>query len=257
MKPSPLICLSAEARFSRSPDALGGYDNIVLSGLQESLDALINYGASMVFIDGGFHAWRSFVLACKTNAATRRIPLCLVSDDQAQRADAINCGAELALAWAEWQAGIQQIIADWARKPDPATLARLKCECQSPPPALAMRGIDAFNRGEYYRQHDLFEALWVETDGPVRDLYRAVLQVGVAYYQIERGNFRGALKMLQRSAQWLRLLPDRCQDIDVQQLRRDSFAVRAELQRLGPERLDEFDRRLLRNLPYAPGSPKT
>jgi len=53
------------------------------------------------------------------------------------------------------------------------------------------------------------------TSGPVRELYRAILQVGIAYYQIERGNHRGALKMLLRSVQWLAMLPDRCQGIDV------------------------------------------
>ena len=68
------------------------------------------------------------------------------------------------------------------------------------------------------------------------------------YYQLERGNFRGALKMLQRSVQWLHPLPDACQGIDVAALRRDSYAVRAELQRLGPQRLDEFDRSLLKPL---------
>ena len=85
-----------------------------------------------------------------------------------------------------------------------------------------------------------------------RDLYRAILQVGVAYYQIERGNFRGALKMLQRSVQWLHLLPDQCQGIDVAQLRRDSYRVRAELQRLGPDGLAEFDRGLLKCLRWQP-----
>ena len=139
-----------------------------------------------------------------------------------------------------------------SRIPDPATLKQLACECGQPLPALATEGARAFNRGEFYRQHDLFEAQWVETGGPVRDLYRAILQVGVAYYQIERGNYRGALKMLQRSVQWLHPLPDSCQGIDVGQLRRDSYAVRAELQRVGPERLSEFDRGLLKKLRWQP-----
>ena len=98
----------------------------------------------------------------------------------------------------------------------------------------------------------------MKTAGPVRDLYRAILQVGVAYYQIERGNYRGAVKMLQRSVQWLYHLPDSCQGIDVARLRRDSYAVRAALQRLGPERFAEFDRALLKPLTLeSPQSPST
>ena len=139
----------------------------------------------------------------------------------------------LALNWTEFDVQLDTLVADLARLPDAATLAQLACECGQALPPLAVTGLEFFNRGLYYRQHDLFEEQWMATAGPVRDLYRAILQVGVAYYQIERGNYRGALKMLQRSVQWLYLLPDSCQGIDVAKLRRDSYAVRGELQRLG------------------------
>jgi predicted metal-dependent hydrolase len=113
-------------------------------------------------------------------------------------------------------------------------------------PPQALEGVEKFNAGEFYKQHDLFEALWVAEQGPVRDLYRAILQVGVAYYQILRGNHRGALKMLLRSIQWLLILPDACQGVDVKQLRADAARVRAELERIGPADLATFDRGLLR-----------
>lgn len=80
----------------------------------------------------------------------------------------------------------------------------------------------------------------------MRDLYRAVLQVGIAYYQITRGNHRGALKMLLRSVQWFALLPDVCQGIDIKQLREDSFHVRAELEKMNPSDIANFDRSLLK-----------
>jgi predicted metal-dependent hydrolase len=74
------------------------------------------------------------------------------------------------------------------------------------------------------------------------------LQVGIAYYQIERGNHRGALKMLLRSVQWLAILPDACQGIDVRQLREDSQRVRAALEALNPLEIGSFDRALLKPL---------
>ena len=89
--------------------------------------------------------------------------------------------------------------------------------------------IARFNAGDYYDQHDFFEALWMAEPGPVRDLYRAILQVGVAYHHITQGNPRGALKMLRRSAQWFASLPDVCQGVDVRQLREDAAAVEAAL----------------------------
>jgi hypothetical protein len=80
----------------------------------------------------------------------------------------------------------------------------------------------------------------------VRDLYRAILQVGVAYYQITRGNPRGALKMLLRSVQWIAILPDVCQGVDVKRLRDDSYGVRAALESMDPDDIAAFDPRLLK-----------
>ena len=257
-KSPAIFFIGCEDGFEQQRILLSNYDTIALSAAQQVVDSLVNRRAALAFIDARAGDWRSLTLACKNNAATRRIPLCLVSDDGAARAEAIANGADLALSWADLDGQIIDIVTEFARLPDAATMAQLECECQGELPALAEQGLRAFNQGEFYEQHDLFEAQWVETAGPVRDLYRAILQVGVAYYQIERGNFRGALKMLQRSVQWLYLLPDACQGIDVAQLRRDSYRVRAELQRLGPERLPELDRALLKRLrrapPQAPGT---
>jgi hypothetical protein len=125
-------------------------------------------------------------------------------------------------------------------------VSELDCACQDALPELAQQGIVRFNEGAFYAQHDLLEALWVETEGPVRDLYRAILQVGVGYYQVLQGNRRGAIKMLRRSARWLAALPPVCQGVDVARLIADSERVRAELERLGEDGFHEFDLALLK-----------
>ena len=77
-----------------------------------------------------------------------------------------------------------------------------------------------------------------------------MLQIAVAYLQIERGNFNGAIKMLQRVKQWIDPLPDTCRGIDITQLRTDSTAVYEALQSLGRERLSELDKSLLKPVHY-------
>lgn len=234
------------------------YNIIRIDTAQHFIGTLIDRRAALIFMDATHPSWRDQALAGKTNAATRRIPLCLVSDDAQVRAEAISYGADIALSWSELPDRLPAILSELARAPDSAWLDQLACECRQALPPLALEGLRQFNRGAYYQQHDLFEEQWVKTEGPIRDLYRAILQVGVAYYQIERGNYRGALKMLQRSVQWLYLLPETCQGIDIAQLRRDSYAVRAELQRLGPTRLGELDRSLLKGLHWqSPQAPST
>ena len=252
MKHAEIVCLSHNAALGALIDIQVDMAVIALDDAAAFMPALIENRAALAVVDAEHPAAHAVILTAKTSAATRRIPIVLVSADAPSRAQAIRAGAELALDRAELARQLSAIIRDLARLPSPETLAQLDCECAQPLPPLAVAGLQAFNRGEYYQQHDLFEELWVASEGPVRDLYRAILQVGVAYYQLERGNFRGALKMLQRSVQWLYPLPDTCQGLDVAALRRDSYAVRAELQRLGADRLSEFDRSLLKPLRWAP-----
>jgi hypothetical protein len=202
--------------------------------------------AALILVDGMDAEWRFWTTTPKTSPATRRIPILLVSDELQGRSEALLAGADVTLTTAQVTAELKRLAADCARVPDPQRIEQLDCECQAELPPLAQAGIARFNAGEYYPQHDLFEEQWVNTTGPVRDLYRAILQVGVAYYQITRGNQRGALKMLLRSVQWLSILPDVCQGVDVKQLRADSYRVRAELERLKPEEIHQFDRGLLK-----------
>lgn len=216
------------------------------------MNTLIDSLAALIVVDGSDSDWALWTTTPKVSPATRRIPLILVSDDKAIRAAAPIKGADVTLSSAEWTANPQNHVDDHARVRDAALIEQLDCECQELLPELAQEGVRQFNAGEYYAQHDAFEEQWVATETPVRDLYRAVLQVGVAYFQIERGNYRGALKMLQRSVQWLVILPDTCQGIDVQQLREDSFRVRAELERLGEDNIDQFDKSLLKGVIYTP-----
>lgn len=248
MNQPALIFVTNRGAFAELGKILQTYRAIHVSAGGGYMNALIQNRAAMILIDAGHPDWQAFTAAPKASPATRRIPVMLVSDDGRQRAQAARLGADLTLGWSNLGRNITKLVADFGRIPDPQWLKQLDCECDQALPPLAVEGARQFNAGEYYRQHDLFEEQWAATAGPVRDLYRAILQVGVAYFQIERGNYRGALKMLQRSVQWLSVLPAICQGIDVAQLRHDSYAVRAELERLGAERLHEFDHALLKPL---------
>ncbi|MEL6152108.1 MAG: DUF309 domain-containing protein [Chloroflexota bacterium] len=202
--------------------------------------------AAMVLVDGERDDWQFWTATPKSSAATRRIPVVIVTADAAVQSAALASGADIALAPDHLADHLSAIIRERARVPDPEREEQLDCECARSLPPLAVQGVEKFNNREFYPQHDLFEEQWVNTDGPVRDLYRAVLQVGVAYYQIERGNHRGALKMLLRAVQWLEALPDVCQTINVAQLKADAYAVRAELERMNPDDIAQFDMTLLK-----------
>jgi predicted metal-dependent hydrolase len=207
---------------------------------------LTDAGVGLVLVDGGDEQWRFWTTTPKVSAATRRIPVVLVTEDAVQRDDALLGGANLVLTPDELGAALPELLTDLARVPDAALLAELERQCEEPLPPEAVEAVRRFNSGEFYKQHDLFEALWMQESGAVRQLYQGVLQVGIAYFQITRGNARGAHKMLLRSNQWLAALPAVCQGINIAQLRADAAQVRAELERVGEDGLDRFDKTLLK-----------
>ncbi|NOG48963.1 MAG: DUF309 domain-containing protein [Chloroflexi bacterium] len=47
--------------------------------------------------------------------------------------------------------------------------ARMDRDCGCALPAQALEAIALFNAGEYYKQHDILEALWMATESPVRE----------------------------------------------------------------------------------------
>lgn len=110
--------------------------------------------------------------------------------------------------------------------------------------------MELFNRGHYFEAHEALEAAWRDESGPVRDLYRGILQVGVVYLHITWKNYLGALKVYQRCQKWLEPWPDTCRGIAVGQLRQDLEAAMAALQELGPQHIAEFDMSLLQPVHY-------
>lgn len=231
----------------------GRYRVVTLVQRARYVTRLADAVAALVVVDGDRDDWPFWVTTPKSSPATRRIPVMFIADDPAARQQALIAGADLALSPEDWLGDLLPLVGAFARVMDPALSQQLACDCEEALPELAQQGIEKFNAGEYYAQHDLFEALWVETEGPVRDLYRAILQVGVAYYQITRGNHRGARKMLLRSLQWLAILPDVCQGVDVRALRSDSARVRAALEALPEAHIDQFDLALLQAVKRAAG----
>jgi len=106
---------------------------------------------------------------------------------------------------------------------------------------MAVRGIELFDARHYWEAHEALEEAWKLEPGPARHLYKGILQAGVTYLQIERGNFVGMAKMYERCKKWLAPWPDHCRGVDVAQLRHDVQAAVQAASLLGPERLGEFD----------------
>lgn len=122
--------------------------------------------------------------------------------------------------------------------------------CQTPEdlPALAKDGIAAYNRQDFFLAHEYLELAWRAEKGAIRDLYRGILQAGLGFYHIPRGNYRGAVKMFLRSLVFLETFPEIVCGIFVGELVRDVHAALAEVRLLGEHGLPAFPAQLIRPL---------
>lgn len=113
--------------------------------------------------------------------------------------------------------------------------------CLEPAPARLLEAVAQFNRGEFFEQHETLEALWRDEPRDVRYLYQGILQIGVAFHHVRRLNYHGAVYMLARGADYLRPFAPSCQGVNVVALLESTRRALAEVERLGPGRLGEFD----------------
>lgn len=186
--------------------------------------------------------WRQWLSILKSSPATRRVPVICYGPhvDKQSLNDAANMTTEpdAVVPRSRFFAAMPDLIATVARVYDYPAIAE---GCLGSLPSSALQGLVAFNASHYFDAHEHLEDAWNEERGPVRELYRALLQVAVAYLQIERRNYRGAVKMFLRARQWLAPLPAQCRGVDVARLRVDAERVYQAITDLGPERLDRFD----------------
>jgi predicted metal-dependent hydrolase len=76
--------------------------------------------------------------------------------------------------------------------------------------------------------------------GTIRRLYQGILQVGVGFYHLRNGNYRGTLNLLHSAAGYLRDFAPICLGVDVAALLRDAATVRAAVEAGGPAQIGAF-----------------
>lgn len=229
-----------EGKIARPGEPTSGPEAILMEQLTRWQPALLIFDLGNEAVD-----WRRWIAILNAVPATRHMPMLAFGPhvDVAAMTQAKEMGADAVVARSRFTSAMPKLIEKHILIPD---YAAMRVACQEPLSELAIKGLDAFNQGGYFDSHEHLEDAWNEDSGPARELYRGVLQVAVAYLQIERDNYNGAVKMFMRARHWLEPLPDTCRGIDVARLKSDAETVHQTLLRLGPERLAEFDQSLFR-----------
>jgi hypothetical protein len=228
-----------------------------ISPPQDVVAFLVDKQPRLIVIDLRTDAWERFVIAAKTSPATRKIPILAFGShkDTALLELARKAGCDVVVSNGALKADVAGMIAQHAKPDERDEILR---QAKLPLPALGHKAVEQFNAKEFWEQHETFEEVWKAEPGPIRQMYQGILQVGVAYLQIQRKNANGAIKLFQRAWQYLNVLPDVCQGVDIAQLRRDARTAQDEVEKLGAARISEFDPSLFKPIVFvnAPINPK-
>lgn len=197
--------------------------------------AALRDGARLAIVDSSTQhvPWMEWVRAAKDDPDTEAVPIIAFGShvDVALRDRSLDAGVDRYMARSNFVDGLPEIVAAAVRDAtaDP---------CSEPLPAGVLHGLEEFNAGQYFEQHETLELVWRAELRPIRELYRGVLQIGLACYQLERGNTLGAFKMIDRAVRWLQPFRPICQSIDVDRLLEDTTYLRAEIERDDNSQID-------------------
>lgn len=237
-----IVCLAADLFFApRLADVIRtqGGQPVIVATPEEFVEAVDRYFPVLALLDLASEGdWSHAITRCKMRPHTSQIPLIAFGShvDTATLRAARHAGADHAWARSKLVGELPEVVARYLTPP-----IIYPAGWDEPLSDLARRGIEELNRGEYFEQHELLEEAWLAESRPVRDMYQGILQVGVAFLQIERNNWAGAVKMFRRGLPRLRTLPPICQGVEIAAFYAAAAQIHWEVTALGPARLAEFD----------------
>jgi predicted metal-dependent hydrolase len=217
-----------------------------------AFDRLLKGSPALVLVNVGSPTldWEHLVDHAKHESQWRTVPIVAYGPhvDLDLRQRALEAGCDAMVARSAVAANLPSLIEKWAWQPDLSP-------CGDTLPPELLRGIEEFNRREFFECHETIETAWMAEPRPIRLLYQGILQVGVALYHVRQNNWRGAMKVLARATPKLAHFEPACMGIDVHQLLSDAQRIREHLIDLGEARIGEFDSQLFPTIRISRNEP--
>jgi hypothetical protein len=95
---------------------------------------------------------------------------------------------------------------------------------------LFRRGIELFNRRDFFECHEALEHAWKSETGPRRLFLQALIHLAVGFYHDQRGNPAGAALQLRKGLAKLEPYLPVCEGIDTARLHQDALAAVAQIE---------------------------
>lgn len=104
----------------------------------------------------------------------------------------------------------------------------------------------------FFEFHELLEEVWMDWRGPERRFLQGLIQLGVAFYHIQRNNDRGAMSMFRNGLAKVAPHAPRYAGVELAKFLERIEACRQQVARLGPGRWHEFDWALIPEIEVSP-----
>jgi len=94
--------------------------------------------------------------------------------------------------------------------------------------ALA-EGLHCYRTGQFFEAHEHWESVWLTCADPEKTFLQALIQVTAAFHHWRRGNYAGAMSLLNAALRRLESYPAEFAGLPVDSLRRNLLAWRQAL----------------------------
>jgi len=75
-------------------------------------------------------------------------------------------------------------------------------------------GIELFNSHHFWHAHEKWEELWLKASGDEKTFLQGLIQLAAAYHHVQRGTFRGAIRLFDAAFAKLDAFPPRYGGVD-------------------------------------------
>ncbi len=87
-----------------------------------------------------------------------------------------------------------------------------------------VKGLELFNAGHFWHAHEAWEELWLHSSGDEKVFLQGLIQLAAAYHHVQRGTYRGGVRLFDAALRKLERFGDGHDGID----RRDATAAAIE-----------------------------
>jgi hypothetical protein len=107
------------------------------------------------------------------------------------------------------------------------------------------RGVELFNKGEFWKSHEAWELIWKRHFEPSRIFFQGLIQLAASYHQLQRGIYHGVVKHFNNAYLKLAQFPDVFLSVDSGSIKDGIRAGLDEAERVGEGGLAEFNQALV------------